>query len=57
MGRNVGMAYAEGFIAYNPMRAEFLPVHDTDLARAAESEAGYHRRADRFIATKVELPD
>ena len=57
MGRNVGVAYGEGFIAYYPARADLLPVDEGMLTRAAESEADYHARADRFIATNVELPD
>ena len=57
MGRNVGVAYGEGFIAYRPTVATHLPVDEVMLDRAAESEAEAHVRADRFIAPFVELAD
>jgi 4-oxalomesaconate hydratase len=57
MGRNVGVAYGEGFIAYRPQVATHLPVDEAMLAIAAESEAEGHARADRFIAPFVELPE
>jgi 4-oxalomesaconate hydratase len=57
MGRNVGIAYGEGFIAYRPVAASHLPIDEATLERAAESEAALHARMDRFIAPYVDLPE
>ena len=57
MGRNVGAAYGEGFIAYLPARAQYLPVDEDLLSRASGSEKDLHARMDRFIAPFVELPE
>lgn len=57
MGTAAGVAYAEGFIAYQATVSRLLPVSAWMLQRASESEADLMHRRTRLIAPTVELPD